>query len=57
VRKGADKRLEMLQKGLRPMGVDFRPESYKWSIVQVQSNHIKCKIKQLLKSGLGSVGF
>jgi hypothetical protein len=35
LRKEADKRLSMLQKGLRPLGVDFRPESYKWSVVQV----------------------
>ena len=34
LRKEGDKRLSALQKGLRPMGVDFRPESYKWSVVQ-----------------------
>jgi len=34
VSKEGEKRLNMLQKGLRPMGVEFRPESYKWSLVQ-----------------------
>ncbi|MEM9770043.1 MAG: radical SAM protein [Cyanobacteria bacterium P01_D01_bin.73] len=30
----AQKRLKFLQKKLRSKGIDFRPESYKWSIVQ-----------------------
>lgn len=30
----ADKRLKRLQKRLRPNGIDFRPESYNWSIIQ-----------------------
>jgi radical SAM superfamily enzyme YgiQ (UPF0313 family) len=30
----AEKRLQHLQKGLRPKGIDFRPESYNWSIIQ-----------------------
>lgn len=29
-----DKRLKFLQKHLRPQGIDFRPESYKWSTIQ-----------------------
>jgi len=30
----AEKRLKVLQKQLRPIGVDFRPESYNWSVIQ-----------------------
>ncbi len=32
--RNAEKRLQHLQKGLRPKGIDFRPESYNWSIIQ-----------------------
>jgi radical SAM superfamily enzyme YgiQ (UPF0313 family) len=30
----AEKRLQFLQKQLRPHGIDFRPESYNWSVIQ-----------------------
>ncbi|HEY9726688.1 MAG TPA: radical SAM protein [Chroococcales cyanobacterium] len=30
----AEKRLKFLQKQLRPQGIDFRPESYSWSVIQ-----------------------
>ncbi len=30
----AEKRLQFLQKHLRPHGIDFRPESYNWSVIQ-----------------------
>jgi radical SAM superfamily enzyme YgiQ (UPF0313 family) len=30
----AEKRLQGLQKQLRPKGIDFRPESYSWSVIQ-----------------------
>ncbi|MEO1145067.1 MAG: radical SAM protein [Cyanobacteria bacterium J06638_22] len=30
----AEKRLKLLQKQLRPKGIDFRPESYNWSVIQ-----------------------
>jgi radical SAM superfamily enzyme YgiQ (UPF0313 family) len=30
----AEKRLQFLQKKLKPQGIDFRPESYNWSIIQ-----------------------
>jgi radical SAM superfamily enzyme YgiQ (UPF0313 family) len=30
----AEKRLKLLQKQLRPHGIDFRPESYNWSVIQ-----------------------
>lgn len=32
--KSAEKTLKRLDKSLSKMGIDFRPESYKWSIVQ-----------------------
>ncbi|HEY9889154.1 MAG TPA: radical SAM protein [Candidatus Obscuribacterales bacterium] len=34
VSREAEKRLKLLQKRLRPQGIDFRPESYNWSIIQ-----------------------
>jgi radical SAM superfamily enzyme YgiQ (UPF0313 family) len=34
VDRQAENRLKMLQKQLRPQGIDVRPESYNWSIVQ-----------------------
>lgn len=34
VNRQAEKRLKLLQKRLRPKGIDFRPESYNWSIIQ-----------------------
>ncbi len=30
----AEKRLQILQKQLRSQGIDFRPESYSWSVIQ-----------------------
>ncbi|MEA5506520.1 radical SAM protein [Halotia wernerae UHCC 0503] len=30
----AEKRLQFLQKQLKPQGIEFRPESYNWSIIQ-----------------------
>jgi radical SAM superfamily enzyme YgiQ (UPF0313 family) len=34
VNRQAEKRLQMLQKQLRSQGIDFRPESYNWSVIQ-----------------------
>ncbi len=34
VRPESEKRLKQLQKQLRPQGIDFRPESYSWSVIQ-----------------------
>jgi radical SAM superfamily enzyme YgiQ (UPF0313 family) len=30
----AEKRLQLMQKKLRPQGIEFRPESYNWSVIQ-----------------------
>jgi radical SAM superfamily enzyme YgiQ (UPF0313 family) len=34
VNQEAEKRLKYLQKHLRSKGIDFRPESYNWSVIQ-----------------------
>jgi radical SAM superfamily enzyme YgiQ (UPF0313 family) len=34
VNPDADKRLKRLQKKIRSQGIEFRPESYKWSVIQ-----------------------
>ncbi len=34
VRPEADKRLRLLAKRLKPNGINFRPESYRWSLIQ-----------------------
>jgi radical SAM superfamily enzyme YgiQ (UPF0313 family) len=34
VNSEAEKRLKFLQKHLKPQGIDFRPESYNWSVIQ-----------------------
>ncbi|KAA8494488.1 Uncharacterized protein FVE85_2729 [Porphyridium purpureum] len=34
VRPEAQKRLKTIEKNLKKIGVDFRPESYKWSVIQ-----------------------
>lgn len=34
VNRQAEKRLQFLQKHLRSQGIDFRPESYNWSVIQ-----------------------
>lgn len=42
VRKDADKSLKYLEKELRKIGVEFRPESYKWSVIQVRKKRSSC---------------
>jgi hypothetical protein len=34
VNQKAEKRLKLLEKKLRSKNIDFRPESYKWSVIQ-----------------------
>lgn len=34
VRPEADKRLKLLAKRLKPKGIELRPESYGWSVIQ-----------------------
>lgn len=34
INRQAEKRLQLLQKQLRPQGIEFRPESFNWSVIQ-----------------------
>lgn len=43
------KRLEWLQKRLRPQGIDFRPESYNWSVVQALISRGDRRLSHLLE--------
>ncbi|MBR8837515.1 MAG: radical SAM protein [Stigonema ocellatum SAG 48.90 = DSM 106950] len=45
----AEKRLQFLQKQLKPQGIDFRPESYNWSIIQALLSRGDRRLSQLLE--------
>jgi radical SAM superfamily enzyme YgiQ (UPF0313 family) len=45
----AEKRLQFLQKQLRPLGVDFRPESYNWSVIQALLSRGDRRLSHLLE--------
>lgn len=45
----ADKRLKYLQKKLRSQGIDFRPESYNWSVVQALISRGDRRLSHLLE--------
>jgi radical SAM superfamily enzyme YgiQ (UPF0313 family) len=49
VNKQAEKRLQFLQKNLKPKGIDFRPESYNWSIIQALLSRGDRRLSQLLE--------
>ncbi|MBD2667093.1 radical SAM domain protein [Richelia sinica FACHB-800] len=49
VNKQAEKRLQLLQKQLKPQGIDFRPESYNWSIIQALLSRGDRRLSQLLE--------
>ncbi|MBD2343877.1 B12-binding domain-containing radical SAM protein [Anabaena subtropica] len=49
VNRQAEKRLQSLQKQLKPQGIDFRPESYNWSIIQALISRGDRRISQLLE--------
>jgi radical SAM superfamily enzyme YgiQ (UPF0313 family) len=49
VEKGADKKLKYLQKHLAPKGIDFRPESYKDSVIQALISRGDRRIQALLR--------
>ncbi len=49
VNKQAEKRLQFLQKHLRPLGVDFRPESYNWSVIQALISRGDRRLAKLLE--------
>ncbi|NET30635.1 MAG: radical SAM protein, partial [Cyanothece sp. SIO1E1] len=45
----AEKRLQHLQKKLRSQGIDFRPESYKWSVIQALMSRGDRRLSHLLE--------
>jgi len=45
----AEKRLQLLQKRLMPQGIDFRPESYNWSVIQALLSRGDRRLSQLLE--------
>lgn len=45
----AEKRLKFLQKKLRSQGIDFRPESYKWSVIQALLSRGDRRLSTLLE--------
>ncbi len=49
VNREAEKRLKYLQKQLRPKGIDFRPESYSWSVIQALISRGDRRLSALLE--------
>jgi len=49
VNKQAEKRLQLLQKYLKPQGIEFRPESYNWSIIQALLSRGDRRLSRLLE--------
>lgn len=49
VTRQAEKRLKFLQKHLRSDGIDFRPESYSWSVIQALISRGDRRIADLLE--------
>ncbi len=45
----SEKRLKFLQKQLRPCGIDFRPESYSWSVIQALISRGDRRLSDLLE--------
>ena len=45
----AEKRLQLLQKQLRSQGIEFRPESYNWSVIQTLLSRGDRRLSQLLE--------
>ncbi|MGF1492858.1 MAG: B12-binding domain-containing radical SAM protein [Microcoleaceae cyanobacterium] len=49
VNREAEKRLKFLEKKLRSQGIDFRPESYKWSAIQALISRGDRRLSHLLE--------
>ncbi|ABD00393.1 radical SAM superfamily enzyme YgiQ (UPF0313 family) [Thermostichus sp. MS-CIW-19] len=45
----AEKKLQWYQKHLRPLGVEFRPESYSWSVIQALISRGDRRVAQVLQ--------
>lgn len=49
VNREAEKRLQFLQKQLKPQGIEYRPESYNWSIIQALLSRGDRRLSHLLE--------
>ncbi len=49
VNSKAEKRLQFLQKKLRAQGINFRPESYNWSVIQALISRGDRRLSHLLE--------
>jgi radical SAM superfamily enzyme YgiQ (UPF0313 family) len=49
VNPDAEKRLKLLEKQLKSNGIDFRPESYKWSVIQALLSRGDRRLSDLLE--------
>jgi radical SAM superfamily enzyme YgiQ (UPF0313 family) len=49
VNPDAEKRLKFLQKQLKPQGMEFRPESYSWSVIQALISRGDRRLSHLLE--------
>lgn len=49
VKPQAEKYLQLLQKQLKPHGIDFRPESYNWSVIQALISRGDRRLSKLLE--------
>lgn len=49
VNKDAEKRLKLFQKQLTPQGIEFRPESYNWSLIQALISRGDRRLSHLLE--------
>lgn len=49
VNQEAEKRLKLLEKKLRSQGIEFRPESYKWSVIQALISRGDRRLSHLLE--------
>ncbi|GAP95778.1 B12-binding domain-containing radical SAM protein [Leptolyngbya sp. NIES-2104] len=49
VNSQSEKRLQFLQKQLRSQGIDFRPESYNWSVIQALLSRGDRRLSRLLE--------
>jgi radical SAM superfamily enzyme YgiQ (UPF0313 family) len=49
VNRDGEKRLKYLEKKLRPQGIEFRPESYNWSVIQALISRGDRRLAKLLE--------
>jgi radical SAM superfamily enzyme YgiQ (UPF0313 family) len=54
VRPEADKRLKLLSKRLKPKGIELRPESYGWSVIQALLSRSDRRLAPVIAAARGS---